>query len=646
MAIGGEILSAASEIELEPGADPYFANFDASGGNPFYLSQDLRVFTVTPGVDASPIEGISLAAADDTDWDTAAAYTYIQELLATLNSAYGDPSKGDAFASFPDQSSALSGDSSVTPTSLNPADPTGTPFTNYNFAVARVRLSGDPNSFSGDNVRVLFRLFAAETSDTDYQAFTYPATTDSDGQPLAPELGAGNVTIPFFATGNYQSNSDFAQNVDYSANSVNNQPVPIGASGQAYAYYGCYLNIYPVQNKINGQAVQTMLPSSHSCVVAQLFYDEAPLPTGPGVLQGPEYSDNFAQRNLQITFSDNPGPAAAHRVPQTFDARPGPAAGSGQLENYPDELMIDWGGTPVGSTATIYWPQVVAADVLGLAKTLYSTHQLSSTEANTIQCTVPDGFTFVPIPAGSGENFAGLFTVDLPPGVRTRQEFTITVRRLTTRRAPAPPQPPPPPPPIQLAGDAAPAAATNGHGKRTLNWRYIIGTFAVRIPVTIASTMLPQEENTLAIMKWRLAQQTPSDRWVPVLKRYIGLIEGRVNALGGNASTILPSPWGYRGAPKRKPQPGRHRRWDEHGVTGKVDGVIYDRFGDFEGFLLVAEDGDRRVFFGREAEIESLTRFAWEERAVITVLTDAHDDERPVKLILRRRPRRPRQWRS
>jgi hypothetical protein len=148
--------------------------------------------------------------------------------------------------------------------------------------------------------------------------------------------------------------------------------VTIGASGQAWAYYGCYLNIYPLGNTIGSAPVQTLLPSSHSCVVAQLVYDDAPAPTGPGVQQGPEYSDNFAQRNLEITYSDNPGPAGAHRVPQTFDARPGPAPGSGQLENYPDELMIDWGDTPVGSVASIYWPGVAAADVLALAKQFYS----------------------------------------------------------------------------------------------------------------------------------------------------------------------------------------------------------------------------------------------------------------------------------
>jgi hypothetical protein len=627
--IDGQLLPAAETVlTLEPGADPYFANFATNGE--FYLSQDLRVFTLTPGINNAPIAGVPLNASGNTNWDTHAAYTYIQALLATLNGApYNAPSGTDPFTLFPDQTNALSGDSSVTPTSVNPANATGTPFANYNFAVARVRLDGTPNSSSGANVRVLFRLFASQTGDTDFQPTTYPAkTTDNQGQPLAPALGVGDVTIPFFATGNYENNSDFPANTDYSGNTINNQPVAIGSSGQAWAYYGCYLNIYPTGNTITTStgktAVQNLLPSSHSCVVAQLIYDNAPAPTGAGVLQGPEYSDNFAQRNLQITFSDNPGPAAAHRVPQTFDARPGPAPSSGQLENYPDELMIAWGDTPVGSTASIYWPAVASADVLALAKQIYSTHQLSAADAHTIQCVVPRGITCVPIPAGMGPNFAGLFTVDLPLGVTAGKTYTVTVRRVSTRRGAAPPAPPAPPPPPQIAGAAKRLdTATTGTMR---NWRYIVGTFAVRIPVTTAKTMLPLEENTLAIMKWRLSQMVPSNRWVPVLERYIGFIEGRVKGLGGNPNTIKPSPWGASGAP---PTPSAMR----NEFTGKVAGLIYDHFGDFEGFVLETTNCEIHRCCSREAKVEAIVRELWRDRSIVTVILTGKDSCCLVSII-------------
>jgi hypothetical protein len=647
--INDQLLPAAeTTLTLEPGADPYFANFATNGE--FYLSQDLRVFTVTPGVKNAPIDSIALNAPDNTTWHAGSGYAYIKALLNHLNSTYSDPSKTDPFTLFPDQTNALSGDSSVTPTSINPSNPTGTPYANYNFAVARVRLDGAASSSSGANVRVLFRLFAAQTSDTDFQPTTYPSTSDTEGQPLAPELGVGNVTIPFFATGNYESNSDYAANTDYSGNSVNNQPVPIGASGQAWAYYGCYLNIYPTGNTIGGVPVQSLLPSSHSCVVAQLVYDDAPAPTSTSVVQGPEYTDNFAQRNLQITFSDNPGPPSAHIVPQTFDSRPGPAPGAGPLQNYPDELMITWGDTPVGSTANIYWPGVAASDVLALAKEFYSTHQLSASDAHTIQCVVPKGVTCVPIPAGTGANFAGLFTVELPHGVKAGQTYTITVRRVSTYSEATPPPPPPPPPPPKIAGAAQPEAA----GSRAVaapkmrNWRYVVGSFAVRIPVTTPKVMEPVEKNTLAIMKWRLAQQAPGNRWIPVLKRYISLLEGRLQGLGGDPGTVKASPWGWYGPPPAhkggqggRAGRGEHPCEEREEVAGKVNGVVYDRFGDFEGFRLRTEEGCERIYYSREAEIESLVREAWKQRMVIAVVTERHEPDLPVEVILLRAPPQP-----
>jgi hypothetical protein len=69
---------------------------------------------------------------------------------------------------------------------------------------------------------------------------------------------------------------------------------------------------------------------------------------------------------------------------------------------------------------------------------------------------------------------------------------------------------------------------------------------------------------------------------------------------------------------------------------------VYDRFGDFEGFRLLTEEGHERCFASREGEIEALARYAWVERIVITVVSEAHEPERPVRIILRRAPPQPR----
>ena len=259
-------------------------------------------------------------------------------------------------------------------------------------------------------MKVFFRLFVTESTDTDYiPSLTYPSVNDAQGHPSSPLLGFGNTTIPFFATGNYEGNDDYAVNIDYSTASVNNKSMNSGPGGEAYSYFGCYLNLYPSKNKINGQEIQSLLAGTHHCIVAQIAYDDAPIAESPGSAVSPENSDKLAQRNLQITLSDNPGPPATHRIPQTFDLRPSfalSASGSGDLLDYPDELMIDWGNTPVGALAHIYWPQVSVTDVLDLAKKIYSTHLLTAADANTVQCKTHNGFTFVPIPPGTGENFA------------------------------------------------------------------------------------------------------------------------------------------------------------------------------------------------------------------------------------------------
>jgi hypothetical protein len=79
----------------------------------------------------------------------------------------------------------------------------------------------------------------------------------------------------------------------------------------------------------------------------------------------------------------------------------------------------------------------------------------------------------------------------------------------------------------------------NVPGPAMRNWRYVVGTFQVKIPVTTSEVMLRPEENTLAIIKWRLTQLKPGNRWRPVLERYISYIAARVDGLGGDSMAIL-----------------------------------------------------------------------------------------------------------
>jgi hypothetical protein len=65
-----------------------------------------------------------------------------------------------------------------------------------------------------------------------------------------------------------------------------------------------------------------------------------------------------------------------------------------------------------------------------------------------------------------------------------------------------------------------------------------LSTIRVHIPVRADAAMLPNEENTLAVFKYRLQYTPPPDRWYPVLERYIALLSAKVDGLGGIASQI------------------------------------------------------------------------------------------------------------
>ena len=88
---------------------------------------------------------------------------------------------------------------------------------------------------------------------------------------------------------------------------MNNRTVQVGtAGGTVWAYFGCFLNVYDPGDVVNGSAVQALLAGTHHCLVAEIAYDDAPIVNANGIAASPENSDKLAQRNLQLTLSDNP----------------------------------------------------------------------------------------------------------------------------------------------------------------------------------------------------------------------------------------------------------------------------------------------------------------------------------------------------
>jgi hypothetical protein len=620
-------------FELVSGADPYFSNIDPANANAVsWLSRDLRVFSLTKGKSALPGD-----PAAPTFGAGQTPYGYIQALIGYLNSAtaYTVPQTGsaDPLNGLPGQTGYETGDSSVTPLD-------GSGHQNYNFALARVRLSTDAQGLAGEasNVRVFFRLWVAPSCDTDFQPYaTYPSTPGYPALPASPlpssaglppdPSGQAIQTTPFFATGKTGAS-------DYDPTVLNNNirpiqvPVVTGQDG-VWAYYGCFLDVYDAQNNCS-------YPGTHHCLVAQIAYDGAPLLYTSGVATNPGNTDKLAQRNLQVTLSGNPGPAATHRIPQAFDTRPSlPFLDeNGHVLNQPDELMIDWGGTPAGANARIYWPDVQSSDVLALAARLYGTHLLRAADAHTIAFKAVKGVTYVPIPPGTADTYAGLLTIDLPLGIRAGREYNVVVRRISTTLAP---------PVIEKPAARAATAQADAAPDVAPQWRYITGAFQVKIPVTTEEHMLGPEENTLAILKARLAAMSPAYRWHPVVQRYIEYVAARVDGAGGNAASVPPS---LNGAPAEHgtghhPRPGEGRHTDHHEDeqerTGKVSALVFDHFGDFDGFVLETAEGEVQ-FRSRERDMRDLAQRAWRERLRITVWSDDDEPHRLLSVELRDPP--------
>ncbi|HEY1888177.1 MAG TPA: sialidase family protein [Roseiarcus sp.] len=509
--------SSIAEVELVLQADPYMMS-----GAQWWLSNDMRVFSVTPAL-------LQLNQAPLTYSTTtfgAGPNAYIVNLLNELNTSFTDPT----VANTPFNSISAGEDQSALVLSQNDAN--GNPV--YNFGLARVTLRGD----TAKNVRVFFRLFISPTPDTTFdQNTTFRSAPETGGSgtmagTLIPLLGFPSndmtSTIPFFAAprGNSQSVSMTTQSDPSNVQTIPSPLIanPPAAGQRVYGYFGCWLDInqptlqFPLNpstastpdgpwnpaKNANDQlySIPAIIMSNHACLVAEIEFDPDPIPSGASA----STSDKINQRNLSWVSSDNPGPLDAHRESFLFDLkRTGVAQTSSSL---PDELMIDWGGLPAGSNATIFWPQIEAADVLSLAKRNYALSTLSKIDAHTIGCPA-SRITYLPIPAGTGPQIAGLITIVLPKGVRVGQQFDIVVRRLTARSVGRP----------------------SSNPMDLVAWRATVGAFQLRIPVERARVLLAQEEMNLRLYKLKLGQLPSKNRWRPVLRRYISQASARVQAL-------------------------------------------------------------------------------------------------------------------
>lgn len=590
--IGGVTGSAQIELVREP--NPFEVD-----GPIAWLSTDARVFQIRAGESRFGATMGSTAADGPM---------YIKQVIANLNSGNSSGQTFDSI-SVDSQTSTLELAQKVNNTNI------------FNFAIAKVRYRG---TIDISNVRVFFRLFPVSTTSTDFNATTTYRRTTQGGTTI-PLLGlnaSGDiVSIPCFAEPRVNSAS-----VPMTAQKdpANVRTIVHDAGGnEVAAYFGCWLDINQTQPQFptkpspsdgpwgsGRQSIQQHVRNAHQCLVAEIAFDPDPIAVG----SSPGGSDKLAQRNLSIVESANPAVAASRRIPNTFEVHPLAAKVPAPGER-PDELLIDWGNTPAGALATVYIPEIDAGQIVALASKRYAGHTLEQVDGQTLQFPA-EGLTYLPLPAGAAFALTGLLSVELPDTVRRGEVYTIVVQQVTDAA------------PVRVVMSARTTAVP------LMRWRRIVGSYQITIPVRAKEVILPREIRLLSVLRWILESLSAQDRWFPVFERYVAMIADRVRDLGGEPDQVEPSPTGAVARPPREPVEERER---EVTFDGKVVGVIYDCFGDFEGFLL--DDCSREIrFYSREHQIECLVRLAWIQRIAISVASRRSNPHRPTSITLRRAP--------
>ncbi|WP_150048570.1 M4 family metallopeptidase [Methylomonas rhizoryzae] len=530
-AIAGLDLSASAQIELIKQPNPFILH-----GDPPWLSIDLRVFVVRAGETKF---GVTMGAGASD------APAFIQDVMKALTDGNGTAG-GQSFDGLPvDQAnSALY---------LHSGD------TYFNFALAKVHYIG---TLSAANVRVFFRLLSTQSTNTDYDipaGTNYPMTGAyrfwSDGTfngqkiPLPGIRGNEYVTIPCFALPRVNTATtgmvDQADTRTDGSGTVfgNVQTITANADGsEVDVFFGCWLDTNQPSNKVLPATViagnedgpfsaadaavsvqEAIIRNGHQCLIAEIAFDQVAIPVG----KDPSNWDKLAQRN--IAWSD----IGSAQAVSTFEIRSTPAAAI-QAGLLPDELMIDWGNMPDGSTATIYLPEVDVSDVLAMADKMYTNHRLEPADAHTLLCP-SGGITYIPIPSGTANGYAGLLSVEMPVTVDKGQEFNILVRQITNAFGYGGPD-------VPRSTEAAALSASIV--RPDIEWRRVLGAFQLAIPVRNKETILGNEERQLSVLRW-IARGIPlNNRWYFVFDRYLGLIANRVDVFGGDSSKVVASPDG------------------------------------------------------------------------------------------------------
>jgi hypothetical protein len=440
----------------------------------------------------------------------------------------------------------------------------------YNYAVAKVRYRA--NVTIAQNVKVFFRMFNTVGTALEYNSGTmYKHNGPGGGTvPLLGSAGGEVVSIPFFlsqrvetVSGQPGATSMTNQTLDSAYEVRNITPI---AGAEKTMYFGCWLDINQTKKRFpinpgasdgpwssgSCRSIQELMRGKHQCLVTEVYFE--PDTTSGG--ETPGSSDNLSQRNVAVLFSDNPGGPASHTVYHTLNLKPSSLAqfpvgallqavplgvNAGPLSHvavpgkrmHPDQLLFRWYNLPADSEVTIYFSDIDTSEVMRIAAHRLSPVAFTVIDKHTIRFKVADA-TWMPLPGGRAIHIPALLSVKLPDTVVYGQQFRVSVH--------------------QVSG------VTN----------QVIGAFELTIPVSKAELILDDEVRTLSVLK-HIASTIPlSDHWYPIFQRYIHGLGSRVDALGGDSTSVYPNPDGSGNPYVPAPESPKGERCPEAWVTSIV----------------------------------------------------------------------------
>jgi hypothetical protein len=299
-------LPASADVVFMKQPDPYIKQ----GAHDWWLSNDIRLIQVAQGDAAF---GVTMG----TD-----PHQFLLDVTSALELGQGTAG-GQSFDTNTTEDNEVI---SVAPQTMR-----GGHLVNvYNFAIARVHYQG--LAVAANDVRVFFRLFAANSTATDFEPGrhttygrdpgTYPVPAAQFGQHVTPVAGVAGgeyVSVPCFSTARQNPAQAGAANslpaLQFDA-PINDRTIAATGGPLHDTFYGCYLDINgsagvfpaggmaPAGNEDgpwppgSGVALEPLraafIRNEHQCLVAEIAFD--PDPVNPGTQ--PWNTDKLAQRNI------------------------------------------------------------------------------------------------------------------------------------------------------------------------------------------------------------------------------------------------------------------------------------------------------------------------------------------------------------